>query len=88
MTRMASDRAVRYGDQHRLRRRQLAAFVATGTATCSRCGGRIATGESWDLGHLDGGGPLEYSGPEHRRCNSAAPYERLKESVRRTSRDW
>jgi hypothetical protein len=36
-----------------------------------RCGERIAPGERWDLGHVDGSGLTEYAGPEHERCNRA-----------------
>jgi hypothetical protein len=44
--------------------------VATGQIRCVRCGEVIASGEAWDLGHVDGD-KTRYAGPEHRGCNRA-----------------
>ena len=49
--------------------RRFAVQVASGGVACVRCGGLIAPGEGWDLGHVDGGDG--YAGPEHRACNRA-----------------
>jgi hypothetical protein len=36
---------------------------------CSRCGERIDPRDKWDLDHIDGGGPYDYYGQSHARCN-------------------
>jgi len=59
-----------YGREHQLLRQRLAVLVEEGQAVCARCGGWIAPGSPWDLGHVDGDRSL-WSGPEHRRCNRA-----------------
>jgi hypothetical protein len=66
-----TEREKGYGTPHRRLRRQLAPIVATGTVRCARCGELIGARERWDLGHLDGGAPDEYQGPEHVRCSRA-----------------
>jgi len=53
-----------------LLRKQLEESVASGMASCARCGERILPGEPWDLGHDDSNRGL-YVGPEHRACNRA-----------------
>ena len=70
-----------YGVGHRQRRRVLAPIVAKGLVDCARCGEPIEPGEPWDLGH-DDFDRSRYLGPEHRRCNRAAPNQL------RVSRDW
>jgi hypothetical protein len=85
MTRPPASHSARYGVRHRELRAQLAARVESGLATCARCGLPIRPGEAWDLGHRDGGGPREYSGAEHARCNRAT---RPLIGERRVSRDW
>src|SRR5262245_25661856 len=45
-------------------------MVLAGGVRCARCGEEIRPGEPWDLGHRDGS-KVEYTGPEHRRCNRA-----------------
>ena len=60
----------RYGSTHKIIRKRWAPRVAAGLVHCWRCGGLIAPGAKWDLGHIDNGGP--YHGdrhPEHRACN-------------------
>lgn len=59
-----------YDYKHRQLRKQVARHVATGTATCSRCGKRIDPSEAWDLGHDDHNRTI-YRGPEHAACNRA-----------------
>ena len=59
----------RYGNLHKKLRQAVAVQVASGRVACVRCGGPIAPGEPWDLGHVDGGDG--YAGPEHRACNRA-----------------
>ena len=48
---------------------------------CARCGELIGPDEKWDLGH-DDREPTLHSGPEHTRCNRAAPH------LLKTSREW
>jgi hypothetical protein len=50
--------------------------VAAGLEFCARCGRPIMAGERWDLGHVDGGGPRDWSGAEHLKCNRGAPGRR------------
>jgi hypothetical protein len=62
--------SMKYGAAHRRLRAQWAARMLAGVpVSCARCRARILPGQSWDLGHVDGGGPRDYSGPEHSRCN-------------------
>ena len=61
----------KYGPGHRRLRAQWASRVAAGGVDCSRCGEPIDPRETWDLDHVDGGGPREYHGPSHSRCNRA-----------------
>ena len=62
----------RYRGHHDQMRRVYARTVAAGAAVCVRCGKPIAPGEAWDLDHVDGGGPHDYAGPAHGRCNRQA----------------
>jgi hypothetical protein len=59
----------RYGYHHRQLRKRWAPQVARGEVSCARCHKIIQPGEDWDLGHVDGGDPSEYTGPEHRAHN-------------------
>lgn len=61
-----------YGARHQQLREAWASHVATGTVHCARCDRPIKRGAPWDLGHKDGTGKREYSGPEHRSCNRRA----------------
>jgi len=70
-----------YGMGHQARRRVMAPLVASGLATCTRCGEPIEPGTPWDLGH-DDYDRTKYSGPEHAACNRGAP------SRLRVSREW
>lgn len=76
-----------YGSDHRLERKRVALVVEAGGAFCvnPRCGGWIAPGSNWHLGHehLSGG----WRGPEHARCNVA---DRNRRHARRkkNSRAW
>jgi|SRR5829696_5832504 len=69
--RRASSR--RYGQVHKTVRKRWRLRVEAGGVACVRCGEPIKPGTPWDLGHVDGGRPGEYAGPEHRRCNRAQP---------------
>jgi hypothetical protein len=79
---------LRHGTAHRRLRKQWASKVARGKVVCSRCGELIDPRDRWDLDHVDGGGPLEYDGPSHARCNRAT--NRRREDCRWdvTSRIW
>jgi hypothetical protein len=81
--RSAADRrkARRYGRRHREARALFEPMVAAGLARCARCGELIEPGAAWDLGH-DDVYPELHSGPEHPRCNRAAPHQLS------TSRAW
>jgi hypothetical protein len=59
-----------YGGRHQRIRRGLARWVASGQATCARCGRVIRPDEAWDLGHVDHD-RSRYAGPEHAYCNRA-----------------
>jgi hypothetical protein len=63
--------AARYGGAHQRLRAALAPAVASGAATCSRCGERVEPGDEWDLDHLEGSSN-EYRGVSHQYCNRAA----------------
>jgi hypothetical protein len=60
-----------YGYPHVRQRKHWAAHVATGQATCWRCGGWIDPQGPWDLGHDDHDRSV-YRGPECRPCNRRA----------------
>jgi hypothetical protein len=79
---------LRYGRRHRQLRRELAGVVAAGRAKCARCARPILPTEQWDLSHVDGGGPADYEGVAHARCNRATATHRVEREQRRTSRDW
>lgn len=59
-----------HGHAHRKARGRVAPLVASGNATCARCGLPIVPGEPWDLDH-DDFDKSRYLGPSHRRCNRA-----------------
>ena len=61
----------RYQRAHQDERRRWAPEVEAGLVACARCAGPIEPGAPWDLGHVDGGGPTDWAGPEHRACNRA-----------------
>jgi hypothetical protein len=75
-----------YGWQHQRRRRQLELLVASGFATCARCGQPIEPGTPWDLGH-DDYDRSRYTGPEHASCNRNTAHLNT-QHVTRTSREW
>lgn len=56
-----------YGTDHQKIRRNLEPLVASGQATCWRCGNPIASDQQWDLGH-DDVDRKHYRGPEHARA--------------------
>lgn len=84
--------ADRYGASHRRLRRQWMPAVERGDVCCARCGRPIYPGQRWDLGHVDGGGPDDYTGPECVSCNRAAGARNGNRMRRRTrlatSEDW
>jgi hypothetical protein len=59
-----------YGGPHQRLRRRIAKRVEAGEVHCARCGGWIAPGTPWDLGH-DDHDRSKYTGAEHARCNRA-----------------
>jgi hypothetical protein len=64
-----------YRGDHERTRRVVAKLVASGQATCARCGNRILPGQPWDLDHVDvpyvdGGGGRRL--PSCRSCNRKA----------------
>jgi hypothetical protein len=63
----------RYSSFHKNVRRRWKRRVERGGVDCARCGEPIEPTDLWDLGHVDGGRPGQYAGPEHRRCNRGAP---------------
>ncbi len=73
---------VKYGMAHRRLRAEWQARIRRGGVTCRRCGEPIVLFEAWDLGHVDGGGPRDYAGPEHAKCNRAT------NDGRRVGRIW
>jgi len=72
----------RYGYAHRKLREAWRPCVHALSVTCWRCGELIVPdltirGEGWDLGHVDGGRPDEYAGPEHAGpCNRSSAASR------------
>ena len=73
----------RYGSAHRrLRKVWWARMNAGEVVNCGRCRERILPGQDWDLGHVPGGAPQDYAGPEHARCNRAT------NDGRQVSRIW
>ena len=56
-----------YGTAHQAARRRVAQLVASGLATCARCGESIEPGAAWDLDHMDD--RAGYLDPSHQRCN-------------------
>jgi hypothetical protein len=62
---------IRYGTAHRQLRKRWARRVERGDVECWRCGNPIDPREPFDLDHVDGGGPTDYYGPSHARCNRA-----------------
>jgi hypothetical protein len=78
----------RYGTAHRRLRKRWASRVARGNVNCSRCGELIDPRERWDLDHVDGGGPMDYNGPSHARCNRATNRRLADPPWNRNSRIW
>lgn len=72
-----------YGADHQARRAERAEDVAAGIVDCARCHQPIRPGEAWDLGHTDD--RSGYTGPEHARCNRAAPRLAAGHSARKGS---
>lgn len=83
---MGNDRAWHRGrdlTRHRRIRKIVEPVVASGQATCARCGEVIEPGTPWDLGHLEGGNRNAIAGPEHQACNrrAGARFQRRRVSV-------
>jgi hypothetical protein len=55
---------------------------------CRRCDKPIDPRDRWDLDHVDGGGPMDYYGPSHARCNRATNRGREFPPWDRTTRIW
>lgn len=82
------DHERRYGTAHRRLRKQWASRVARGDVICSRCGELIDPRDHFDLDHVDGGGPLDYRGPSHARCNRATNRPEFERYLEQTTRIW
>jgi hypothetical protein len=78
----------KYGPAHRQLRKRWARRVERGGVLCSRCGEFIDPRDRWDLDHVDGGGPMEYHGLSHARCNRATNRREADRFLDRTSRIW
>ena len=83
--RQASSTKRGYGIGHQRLRKRWAPSVAAGMVACARCGGLIAAGEPWDLGHDDHDRSLPAK-PEHEKCNRATAGRQP--GVRMRSRWW
>ena len=59
-----------YGSAHRALRERWARVVASGAATCCRCGRPIRPDQAWHLDHAED--RTAYRGPSHAHCNLAA----------------
>jgi hypothetical protein len=68
--RLAKTVARGYGAAHRRERARWARVVASGAASCVRCGGELVPGAPWDLDHDES--RQTYLGPAHVRCNRSA----------------
>jgi hypothetical protein len=88
-----------YGSKHQKLRRDYEPLIASGNATCWRCGQPITPGTKWDLGHDDTAhnpdGTRKHNGPEHalkRDCpaggNRATKGRRPPMPATDTSRQW
>jgi hypothetical protein len=63
-------RTERYGREHKARREfEMQNYIGK---PCSRCGRPMEAGDEVHLDHVDGGGPNDYRGLSHKRCNLAA----------------
>jgi hypothetical protein len=82
------DHYLRYGTAHRRLRKQWARKVERGDVECWRCGHLIDPRDTWDLDHVDGGGPMDYLGPPHARCNRATNRGKEAPPWDPTSRIW
>ncbi len=86
----AARHARRYGWAHR--RKRSAELADQHGRPCYRCGRPMARWQRLHLDHLDGGGPNDYAGWSHRRCNESAGARlarRPSPTPRSTrSRDW
>ncbi len=69
-----------YTNAHVARRRQLEPLVATGQASCSRCGQPIKPGQPWHLDHRDDRNG--YLGPYTQPATSAPPPRRRTASAK------
>ncbi|HXW33685.1 MAG TPA: hypothetical protein VEJ87_03835 [Acidimicrobiales bacterium] len=78
----------RYGYHHKQLRRKWKLRVERGDVDCARCGKPVFPFQAWDLDHKPGGGPYEYLGVSHAKCNRATLTHAREEANRRWSRDW
>ena len=68
----AKARKAKYNSaEHRAARKHYAAWIAAGRGRCWRCGGHIAPGSDWHVGHDDLAVNV-LRGAEHARCNKSA----------------
>lgn len=74
-----------YGSEHKRERARWQRVIDTTGANCARCGGLIAPGQPWDLGHTDD--RTGWTGPEHAHCNRADGARKTNAIRRRASAD-
>jgi hypothetical protein len=83
----AVPKSVKYGYEHRMRRKRYADEVKAGHVFCARCRELILVDDVWDLDHTDDG--AAYLGPSHRRCNRSAGGRRGKQvAMANARRQW
>ena len=75
-----------YTNAHVARRRQLEPLVATGQASCCRCGQLIQPGQPWHLDHRDD--RSGYLGPSHASCNLRAAANKTNGTRREQQLIW
>ena len=76
-----------YGPAHKAERKRWSPYVNAGQIWCARCGGWIAPGTPWDLGHSDFDRSI-YTGPEHCKCNRAATAHKANALKRKRAEIW
>lgn len=77
-------RSERYGRDHKARRKaEMQNYVGK---PCSRCGQPMEEGDEVHLDHRDGGGPNDYLGLSHAKCNLAGAARKRAAAAQRDER--